>query len=251
MMAPWAAVPAIGIPDPLPAREPNFPVAFLPLPSPLADLLPELAAGSSPVVVDLGCGDGGLACLLAPFGLGVQGLDLFPPAVGTAANLVGNALQPPLQTGRVDLLLAGNVLRHLWGQSGNLEFLDRWRSLLKPGGHLYILEDEPGAEAPAEHNYQRVQEFLARLSGRERAPLLALEDFRKQVATGQGADDWTFGLQENDMRPDLTAVLEMLGGCGAAADGEVARLIASLKIHGLSYGCYWWATVPAVAQGSE
>ena len=226
-------------------------MAFSPLPSSLVDYLHVLILKKAPVVVDLGCGDGAFSRALAPFGLSVRGLDRMSPVVGTTAEMVGDALQVPLQSGRVDLLLAGNLLRHLVAQSGDWSFLDRWCGLLKPGGRLFILEDEPGGTCAPADNYRRVQEFLAKLSANRRAPLLSLTEFRAHLEESAKPGGWTFGSTDNDIRPDTDVVLDMLRGPGETPGGEVTALMDDIRTHGLSYGRFWWAAFQSAKPGSS
>lgn len=97
-------------------------------------------------VLDLGCGTGSLAALLAQAGHRVTGVDLSPEMIerartklataGLRATLVvGDAADPPGDP--VDVVLA----RHLvWALPDPQAALARWVSLVRPGGALVLVE---------------------------------------------------------------------------------------------------------------
>jgi SAM-dependent methyltransferase len=99
-------------------------------------------------VVDLGCGTGSLAVLLAEAGHRVAGLDLSAPMVAgaeakaraagvDAAFRRGDAAAPPYPLGSADVVLARHVL---WALADPDEALRRWVGLLRPGGRLVLIE---------------------------------------------------------------------------------------------------------------
>ncbi|SDI42773.1 class I SAM-dependent methyltransferase [Nonomuraea jiangxiensis] len=97
-------------------------------------------------VLDLGCGTGSLALLLAEQGHRVVGVDLAPRMVararaklaGTGASvLVGDAARPPVGDRRFDVLLARHLL---WTVPAPGAALSRWTGLLRPGGRLVLVE---------------------------------------------------------------------------------------------------------------
>jgi SAM-dependent methyltransferase len=99
-------------------------------------------------VVDLGCGTGTLALLLADAGHRVRGLDLSPAMVERArAKLaaaghdvpveVGDASRPPFEAGSADVVLCRHVL---WALPDPGAALERWARLLRPGGRLVLVE---------------------------------------------------------------------------------------------------------------
>jgi ubiquinone/menaquinone biosynthesis C-methylase UbiE len=99
-------------------------------------------------VVDLGCGTGSLAVLLAEAGHSVDGLDLsermvaLAQAKARAAGLPvrfrqGDAAAPPYPAGSADAVLARHVL---WALPDPDEALRRWTRLLAPGGRLVLIE---------------------------------------------------------------------------------------------------------------
>jgi len=215
-------------------------MAFDPLPDPLMTHLQALSVQPSAVVVDLGCGDGALARLLHPFGMPVWGLDRVSPRAGSSADLVGDAAQPPLKAGSVDLLLAGNVLRHVAGQLGTWDFVAAWGRLLKPSGRLFILEDEPGGGTRAQAHYRRVQDLLSRLALGRRTPLVALSDARQRLTAAAPGVVWRFGKMKNRVPADPQAVLAFLEAGQVEAGGEVEALCEDIRRDGLSYGNFWY-----------
>lgn len=109
----------------------------------LSPLLPAAPAR----VLDVGCGTGSLAVLLAEHGYDVVGVDLSPAMVEQASrkaqvhgvevdHRVGDAADPPVE-GVFDVVLA----RHLvWALADPASALDRWLDLLAPGGVLVLVE---------------------------------------------------------------------------------------------------------------
>ncbi|MFF8957593.1 class I SAM-dependent methyltransferase [Streptomyces sp. NPDC014894] len=109
-------------------------------------------------VLDVGCGTGSLARLLAEVGHRVTGVDLSPRMVerarvklvagGLAGRfLVGDAAAPPLGDERFDVVLS----RHLvWTLPDPGAALKEWVSRIRPGGTLVLVEGrwrEAGAAA--------------------------------------------------------------------------------------------------------
>lgn len=106
-------------------------------------------------VLDAGCGTGSLSLLLAEHGHTVTAVDLSPNMVeharrklaGRAATiLLGDAADPPVGDQRFDVVLCRHLL---WALPDPSAALRRWTGLLRPGGHLVLVEGrwatEPGA----------------------------------------------------------------------------------------------------------
>jgi SAM-dependent methyltransferase len=111
-------------------------------------------------VIDLGCGTGSLAVLLAETGYAVRGLDFSGRMVaaaeakarvaGVAASFAqGDAAAPPYPAGSADVVLSRHVL---WALPDPGDALRRWVGLLAPGGRLVLVEGRwsTGAGIPAE-----------------------------------------------------------------------------------------------------
>ena len=122
-------------------RDPGVRAAWAGL---LLPLLPPAPAG----VVDLGCGTGSLAVLLAEAGYDVCGVDSSPrmlEAAGKKAGdagvsvdfLEGDAAAPPCPPGSYDVVLVRHVL---WAMADPAAAVGVWVRLLKPGGRLVLVE---------------------------------------------------------------------------------------------------------------
>ena len=99
-------------------------------------------------VVDLGCGTGTLAVLLAGAGHRVRGTDLSPAmvdaartkaaAAGVTVEVVeGDAGTPSYAAGSADVVLCRHVV---WALPDPGRALARWRDLLRPDGRLVLVE---------------------------------------------------------------------------------------------------------------
>lgn len=112
-----------------------------------------------PDVVDLGCGTGSLAVLLAQQGYQVRALD-FSEAMLSAARrkaaaadvpvdfTAGDAAEPPFEPDSCDVVLGRHVL---WALPEPATALRRWVRLLRPDGRLVLIEGawSTGAGIPA------------------------------------------------------------------------------------------------------
>lgn len=111
---------------------------------------------SGPVdVLDVGCGTGSLALLLAAAGHRVTGVDLAPRMVEQAALklaaaglrgrfLVGDAAVPPTGDQAFDVVLSRHLL---WTLPDPEAALREWAARLRPGGRMVLMEGrwrEPG-----------------------------------------------------------------------------------------------------------
>jgi ubiquinone/menaquinone biosynthesis C-methylase UbiE len=99
-------------------------------------------------VVDIGCGTGSLAVLLAQTGHRVHGLDASSGMLsvgrrkasqrGVDLGLVrGDASRPPFEAGSFDVVLVRHVL---WTMTEPVTTLARWIDLLRPDGRLILIE---------------------------------------------------------------------------------------------------------------
>lgn len=115
-------------------------------------------------VLDIGCGTGSLAVLLAERPHEVTAIDLSRPMLREAANKVRSAGEPAGVGATVDLAIADAsrppfhprsfdaiVCRHLvWTLPNPQDALARWANLLVPSGRLVAIEGQ--WSAPAEPN---------------------------------------------------------------------------------------------------
>jgi len=122
-------------------RDPNVRAAWDALLSPLLPAPPA-------TVLDLGCGTGSLSVLLAERGYDVTGVDLSPRMIERARAkaaahqvsvrlLVGDASDPRGVATANQAVLARHLL---WALPDPAAALDRWRTLLDPGGTLLLVE---------------------------------------------------------------------------------------------------------------
>ncbi len=118
------------------------------------DLLLGVLPASPADVVDLGCGTGTLAVLMAEHGYAVDALDFSPAMVRLASaklaaaaprvrDLVtvreGDAGDPGLAPASVDVVLCRHVL---WALPDPAQVVRRWVAALRPGGRLVLVEGD-------------------------------------------------------------------------------------------------------------
>ncbi len=215
-------------------------MSFSPLPDLFLDHF-ESCLQNSGRVLDLGCGDGEFFALMDHQGVEMVGLDRMGRAAGTVADVVGDVHQPPLQPGSFDMVVAANLFRHIISDDPKAAFLGRWMELLKPGGALFIFEDEPSSRPGPEKNYKDFQDFLFRLMPAGRGPLVPLAEFKVMAGLANAETRWVSGMDRNEMSPNSDLVLEMLSGDGGKPVGEPVNLAEAIKRDGLAYGNFWWA----------
>ncbi|MBD3221795.1 hypothetical protein GF314_11195 [bacterium] len=209
---------------------------FCPLPATFSD---DLATRGPTGVLELGAGEGAFARVLAGHGVEAWTLDRRGPRLGVRPDVVADALAPPFGP-TFGVVVAANLLRQVWedvAATGPVA----WRSLLAPGGVIWVLEDEPAEAPPAARNYRDYQRLLARLQPGSRGALLAAERFEAARRRWDWPGRWEQGASENRWPADRDAVVELLASGDPEPGGEVAGLLASIRRSGLSYGRYWWA----------
>ncbi len=215
---------------------------FHPLPTNFADEITRLDPISD-TVLELGSGEGHFRALLAGYGRACLGLELRHPTAGVICDVVGDARTPPVRPGCVSVLVAANLVRHLAPRHHLAQWIAHWRELLKPGGALFIFEDEPSQATVATRNYRDLQAFLAQLMPETRGPLLSRRRFRELISEPDDPESWTFGQQRNQETISATEVMRFLSGGQGTPTGPVESLIRSIGRDGLDPGDFWWARV--------
>ncbi len=119
-----------------------------------SDVLQESVALEGKLVLDIGCGDGALARLMAGQGAHVIGIETSPvqlakaratPRVADEAFCLGSAQALPMTDGMADVVVFSNSLHHV-PVAFQPQALAEAARVLKPGGTLFIAE--PLAEGP-------------------------------------------------------------------------------------------------------
>lgn len=119
-----------------------------------ADVLLDCLDLAGKVVVDVGCGDGGLVRLMAGRGAHVTGIETSPMQMRAAlaaervadeSYIDGLAQSLPMSDGSVDIVVFANSLHHV-PEADMAPALAEAARVLRPGGLLYV--SEPLAEGP-------------------------------------------------------------------------------------------------------
>ncbi|HEV3266364.1 MAG TPA: class I SAM-dependent methyltransferase [Acidimicrobiales bacterium] len=112
-------------------------------------------------VLDIGCGTGEHALMAARLGHESTGIDIAPTAIAiaqgkardrglTARFLVGDALQLSDLDGQFDSVLDCGLF-HVFEDGDRVRYVDSLRTVLPPGGHMYMLcfsDRQPGDWGP-------------------------------------------------------------------------------------------------------
>ncbi|HUR76913.1 MAG TPA: class I SAM-dependent methyltransferase [Acidimicrobiales bacterium] len=159
-------------------------------------------------VVDLGCGTGTLACLLAERGRHVVALDPAAASIAVAKRkraaaqvrwVVGDASALPNLN--VDLVvMSGNVGEHLADDEWAVA-LESCRDALRPGGHLVFCARDPSGESWLEWNRESTYERV------EIPDVGAVEHWLEITDTGQRhfSFRWTFRFESDGATFDWDA----------------------------------------------
>jgi SAM-dependent methyltransferase len=206
---------------------------FCPLPTTFLD---DLTRAGERGVLELGSADGGFTRLLRERGAKVVTLD----RRRSAAAVVADALAPPFRPGTFAMVVAANLLRHLWRWLDPTCGPTAWRDLLAPGGSLYVFEDEPASAPCAARNFRDLQTFLAGVHELQRGPLLPSGTFAAARRRWRWPGAWQDGRAPNAWPADPQAVLALLAGERLEAGAPADRLRQAIARDGLSYGSYWW-----------
>ncbi len=209
---------------------------FSPLPATFPD---DLARAGTGGVLELGCGDGRLTDLIRRAGAEPWTLDRAGPALGVRPHVRGDALRPPLR-GRFAVVVAANLLRHLWTRVGG-DGPRVWAELVAPGGALWILEDQPALASDPSRHYADLQALLARLDPAGRGPLRSLQEFRRRRRRWRWGGSWQDGELDNGWPLDAGRVVAWLDSGLPDRGGEVARLRDGIARDGIACGRAWWA----------
>jgi ubiquinone/menaquinone biosynthesis C-methylase UbiE len=157
------------------------------------DALRELFPAPPADVLDVGCGTGFLALLLAELGHRVTGVDLSEGMLAAArakaagfaalpAFAVGDAIAPPLPDGSFDAVTNRHLL---WTLTDPARAFANWYRLLRPGGRLVVIDGlwwmgRPAAEEPEEweqeHYTAEVQASLPLMHAQSMDPIVALAE---------------------------------------------------------------------------
>ena len=131
--------------------------------------------------LDLGCGTGFLALLLAELGHRVRGVDFADEMLAIARRKAadaglpvdfasGDAEAPDEPAGAYDLIVARHVV---WTLPSPARALAAWRRLLAPDGRLALVEGHGGG-GPAAPEYEAIKEQLPFAGGPRAEQLVAL-----------------------------------------------------------------------------
>ncbi len=216
---------------------------FNPLPTILTADLNLLSHRIDCCGLDLGCGDGALGQRLRRAEVPIWEIDKVAGSGGTFPDIVADVRSLPILSGRADLLVAANLVRHLLPQDPGADFLGSWFRTLRRDGVIYILEDLPDCGTPARCNYFDLQAQMALIVGVGRGGLLSPDDFvgLTRGVLPEASIQW--GVCPNQRQPDPLVVLEFLAGQGGRPTGKIRKLMSSIQRHGLDYGDYWWLRI--------
>jgi 2-polyprenyl-3-methyl-5-hydroxy-6-metoxy-1,4-benzoquinol methylase len=124
------------------------------------------SVGNGLMVLDVGCGDGIMSSQFSKMGNYVTSVDL--PTITKAAHhrrvswvVAGDAEQLAFASNTFDIVVASEMVEHLWNPSN---FLDEVHRVLKPNGHL-IIETPEGQKSLRydDHKYYFTADILKQM----------------------------------------------------------------------------------------
>ncbi len=215
------------------------------------DLLGRLAGSTPQRVVDVGCGTGFLALMVAEFGHTVTGIDFAPQMLNLARQKARHArltVQFRLENaaslsdpdGTYDLVVARHVI---WTQPDPARAVGEWVRVLRSAGRLALIESNWSPnEVKAERSAARKKSAAALMRAplgimqhgamrvaRKRTPASLMRAAVRFISHGAMREQWTFLLERlNDWRYQrVHTELPFFGGAPAE------RLVALFEAQGL------------------
>jgi cyclopropane fatty-acyl-phospholipid synthase-like methyltransferase len=125
-------------------------------------------------VLDVGCGTGENALFFASRGCVVTGIDFLEPPIAVAKQkaaerklaatfVVGDALRLGEWTERFDNAIDSGLF-HVFSDEGRAEYVRGLKTVLKPGGHLFLLcfsDQTPGNQGPRRVTMKELRDTFA------------------------------------------------------------------------------------------
>ena len=188
------------------------------------------------LVIDLGCGTGRFAELLAAhFGVQVIGIDASrkmldqarrKPAIGNVVYCQGSAEALPLRDRCADLVFMSMVFHHFTDPSGVARECHR---VLRQGGYASIRNSTRETDFPHRHFFPALQALIDSdlPSGRDIESVFAMGGFASvvhQVVTQVTSTDWSSFIEKSALRAD--SFLARL------SDDDFEQGMAALRTHG-------------------
>lgn len=217
-------------------------MSFWPFPK---NLLAELHAGASiGPWVEIGAGDGRLCTRLSQAVRPGLALDLRPALLlGMPRALGGDARALPLLDGSLGACLFADVMRHLRPEDRARAALECAR-VLRPGGRVLVLEDDPEARDAAEQNYRSVLDLLAAYDP-SRGAALAIDRATESMLEHVGVCTLSGVAENEESVVDPLAPLRWMRARTSAENitlgSRLDALEEAVQAHGMRYGRFAFA----------